>query len=134
MIKYIHSAYKVENSFKEIHDVGEREKLSTLKHQLEEKRRKGVKYVLWCLNEYQKHYLENFKYQPVPWLYWIKTKEIANVSIFQSKLIKEVHAAKKRGNKDLYKTLTPKDLETLTEYGVEYYVCKYKINTTPVSK
>ena len=116
---------------KEIFNVSEREKLSALKHQLEEKRRQGVEWVFKSLNDTQKRYLGNFKYQMVPWLYWIKTKEVINVSKVTSKLIKEVHAARKRGQKDLYKKLTPKDLKTLDEYGIEYSVCKYKINTTP---
>ena len=111
--------------------MGNQEKLSAMKHQLEERRRHGVEWVFKSLNDTQKRYLENLGYQVTPWLYWVKTKEMANVSKATSKLIKEIHAARKRGAKDLYKKLTPKNLESLDEYGIEYSVCKYKINTTP---
>lgn len=101
--------------------------LHLMRCKLEEKRRNRVKEVLWKLNQQQRDFLTAQGYTIIPWLFCITTKEIWNVAKCDSKLIKEIHFAHRRGMKTIYKALSENEKATLKEHGVKYAVQKFKI-------
>lgn len=101
--------------------------LYIMRCKLEEKRKNGVKEVLWKLNQQQRDFLTQQGYCIKPWLFCISTKEIWYVSKCESKLLKEIHFARRRGVRAIYKALSEHDKATLREHGIKYVVQKFKI-------
>lgn len=100
---------------------------SKLKYQLLEKKRKGVKEVIWKLNSQQKGFIEEtLKFIVEPYLYKIRTKSFYNISDKDS-LLKDIHYKNKRGVQECVFKLNSKQIELLDEFGVKYKPYKYKI-------
>lgn len=104
-------------------------KLSRLKYQLADKKRNGVREVVWKLNHSQLEYITGvLHHQVTPYLYRIQTRKLKNYGATQSSLLKELHHTNKRGKKTIVKKLSHQQLQILDEYGIKYWVEKCKIN------
>lgn len=100
---------------------------SRLKHQLLDKKRNGVREVIWKLNPYQIEFIENtLGFSAEPYLYTVKTRPFYNIRELDS-LLKEIHYKNKRGIRECVFKLNPKQRKLLDEFGVKYAPCKYKI-------
>lgn len=100
---------------------------SKLKYQLLEKKRKGVKEVIWKLNAEQKEFIEEyFKFPIEVYLYEVKTKTFYNVKALD-KLLKDIHFCNKRGKTTVVFKLNEKQKQLLDEFRVKYKPYKYKI-------
>lgn len=100
---------------------------SKLKYQLLEKKRKGVKEVIWKLNAEQKEFIEEyFKFPIEVYLYEVKTKTFYNVKALD-KLLKDIHFCNKRGKTTVVFKLNEKQKQLLDEFKVKYKPYKYKI-------
>ena len=100
---------------------------SKLKHQLLEKKRRGVKEVIWKLNHAQKKFIEECLKFPIEvYLYEVKTKPFYNVKQLD-KLLKDIHFCNKRGKKIAVYKLSESQRNLLDEFGVKYKAYKYKI-------
>lgn len=100
---------------------------SKLKYQLLDKKRRGVKEVIWKLAPGQVKFVEEkLGFEVVPYLYEIKTKTFYNVKELD-RLLKDIHYSWKRGKKVIVIKLNFKQKKILDEYGVKYVPYKYKI-------
>lgn len=103
-------------------------RLAKLKYQLEDKKRNGIRYVIWKLNRVQVDYIvEILRYQVTPYLYRIQTRQLKNYRGTQNSLLKELHHANKEGKKTIVKKLSVQQLKVLDEYGLKYWTEKYRI-------
>lgn len=102
---------------------------SKIKHQLSEKKKHGVKEVIWRLNPQQVEYIEKYlHYKVEPYLYEVKTKPIQGIKFSDSKLLKEIHYKSKKGIKTLTRALTHKAIELLDDHEINYRPLKFKIH------
>ncbi len=103
-------------------------RLSGLKYQLRTQKEAGKKEVTKKLSDEQREFIEEvLGYETKPWLYEITTKTIEHVRKVKSSIIRDIHYAKKRGQKKLYKRLKVQDKKTLDEYGIVYRRFKDRI-------
>lgn len=100
---------------------------SRLKHQLLDKKRNGVKEVIWKLNPYQIGFIqETLGFEVVPHLYSVKTRAFHNISNLDA-LLKEIHYKNKRGIRECVFKLNSKQRQLLDEFGVKYAPYKYRV-------
>lgn len=100
---------------------------SKLKHQLLEKKRNGVKEVIWKLNSQQKGFIEEtLNFIVEPYLYKIRTRSFYNISDKDS-LLKDIHYKNKRGVQECVFKLSSKERKLLDDFEVKYTPYKYKI-------
>ncbi len=99
---------------------------SKLKKQLEARRIRGCKEVIWSLRDEQKNFVEQF-YPVEKWLYKIKTRYFHNVKDLNP-LLKTLHYEKKRGKEFIVCKLKHNELKLLDSHGIKYYPIKYKIH------
>ena len=100
---------------------------SSLKYELLDRQRRGVKEVIWKLEPAQVEFIEeNFGFQVIPYLYKIETRTFYNVKSVDN-LLKNIHYAYKRGKKVMFSKLKPKQRKLLDDFEVKYRPYKYKI-------
>lgn len=100
---------------------------SRTKYKLLEKKRRGVKEVIWRLRPEQRQFIESRLGMPTEiYLYEVRTRTFRNVRNVD-KILKELHFLNKRGKKVAILKLIPKQLEILDSYGIYYRPYKYKI-------
>lgn len=102
-------------------------KQSKLKKQLAEKRKQGVRVLVWSLTPIRRQEIEELGYIVEPYLFSIKTRTFQNIKNIQSTLLKDLHYMKKRGKEYEVRTLKYGEKEILEEYGIRYRPVKYKI-------
>ena len=102
-------------------------RLSQLKHQLQEKKLNGIRSVTWKLTMEQKEYLETLGYEVVPVLYAINTRRIT-VMPSSNGLLRYINRAAARGQKQIFRNLKESEKRALEEVQVSYTPIKYKIN------
>ncbi len=101
---------------------------SKIKHQLNEKKQRGVRQVSWKLNFDEVEFIEKYlHYRVEPYLYEVKTRPIQGVKSSGSKILKDIHYKSLRGNKTIILTLTDKGLKLLDECEIKYRPLKFKI-------
>lgn len=100
---------------------------SKLKKELDIKRNKGVKVLVWKLSKERKEEIENMGYRVEPYLYSIRTRMFGNIRNIKSTLLKDLHYMKKRGKDYEVRFLKKDDKKILDEMGIKYYPVKYKI-------
>jgi len=100
---------------------------SRLKHRLLDKKRNGVREVIWKLNPRQREFIENtLGFSAEPYLYTVRTRPFYNIRELDS-LLKEIHHKNKRGISECVFKLNSKQKKLLDEFGVRYSPCKYRI-------
>ena len=100
---------------------------SAIKHQLSEKKRHGVKSVLWKLTKEQNGYVQRtMNYVTEPEIYQVRTKKI-NIPGKWSPIVKEVNYAFRRNCKNIYRRLTPSELAELKQHDVQVTPFKYRV-------
>lgn len=100
---------------------------SKLKYQLLEKKRSGVKEVIWRLNPYQKEFIERtLGFFVEPFLYNVKTRPFCRIREIPS-LLKEIHYKNKKGIRECVFKLNSDEIRLLDEFGVRYAPYKYRI-------
>lgn len=100
---------------------------SKLKYQLLEKKRNGVKEVIWKLNPAQKNFIEeSLGFVAEPYLYRIKTRKFYSIANLPT-ILKDIHYKNKRGISEVVLKLDSDDKRILNEFEVRYVPCKYKI-------
>lgn len=101
---------------------------SKIKHQLNEKRRHGVKDVVWKLTEEQALFIErDLHYKVEPYLYEVRTRPIEGVQHSNSKFLKDIHFKNKKGIGKIVLSLTEKSKALLDECEIKYKPFKFKI-------
>lgn len=102
--------------------------MSALKKQLLEKKRRGVKFLVWKLNKDQIEYITSvLHFRVEPYLYKIRTRSFSNIRLLEYNILKDLHYENKRGKQFDVRLLKDKDKYILTEYGVRYEPIKHKI-------
>ena len=100
---------------------------SRFKHQLLEKKRNGVKEVVWKLNPAQIEFIQRkFGFKVEPYLYEVKTRTFYNVRKLD-RFLKDIHYRSKRGKKFTVMKLNPYQRNVLEELEIKYRPYKYKI-------
>ena len=100
---------------------------SRFKHQLLEKKRNGVKELVWKLNPVQIAFIKRkFGFKVEPYLYEIKTRTFYNVRNLDN-FLKDIHYRNKRGKQFTVMKLTPYQRDVLDELEIKYRPYKYKI-------
>lgn len=99
-------------------------RLTTMK-QLEIRKQKGKKEVIWRLNQEQIKAVQKC-YRIEEWLYSVSTRKSANLR-GTAPLLKELHYRYKRGAKSVVMKLTENDKKILSECGIKYQPFKFKI-------
>lgn len=100
---------------------------SKLKYQLLEKKRNGVKEVIWRLNSAQRNFIEeSLNFVVEPYLYKVKTRRFYNISKLPS-ILKDIHYRNQRGVKECVLKLNSNEKKILNEFEVNYVPYKYKI-------
>lgn len=97
-------------------------RLSVLKHQLEAKKKRGVKTVNWKLNEEQLRFVEGpLGYRTEPYLFSIKTRRFSLETRKQSYLLRELHYASTNRKSIINRKLKKSDKKLLDSYRVPYW-------------
>ena len=100
---------------------------SKIKKMLLQKKRDGVKEVIWRVDsQARKDEIRRLGFPMIPWLYEIKTRPFKQIA-GKPTIIKDIHYAYKRGKMHLVRRLTEEDVKFLREYGVTVRELKYKI-------
>lgn len=100
---------------------------SKLKYQLLEKKRNGVKEVIWKLSSKQRNFIEESLHFAVePYLYSIKTRRFHDITNLPP-ILRYIHYKNKEGKKECVLKLDSEDRKILKEFEVTYVPCKYKI-------
>ena len=100
---------------------------SKVRKMLLEKKRNGVKEVIWCLdNQARKDEVDRLGFPIEPWLCEIRTRTFKQIRDKPS-LIKELHYSYKSGKKRIVRRLNNKQLRQLKKHGIKPRVIKYKI-------
>lgn len=100
---------------------------SKLKHQLWEKKRRGVGDVIWRLDSAKKDYIENsLGFETEPYLYIIYTRKFCNIKELPP-LLKNLHYANRQNKRTIVCKLNHREIKLLNEYGVSFKPYKYKI-------
>lgn len=102
-------------------------RLSFLKHQLAEKKQQDKKEVIWKLSPEQVEYVQRLGYRIIPDMYRITTQPIHGIGDVKSKIVKDVHYANIRGQKQIYKKLRIEDVKELERRRISFNVLKYRI-------
>ncbi len=104
-------------------------RLSKLKYQLTDKKRKGVPQVIWKLNRAQKEYVtEVLHHEVIPYLYRIQTRRLKCYKATTNPLLKELHHKNKQGKKTIVKKLSAQERKVLDDNDRKYWPEKYQIN------
>ena len=92
---------------------------SRFKHQLLEKKRNGVKELIWKLNPGQIEFIQRkFGFKVEPYLYEIRTRTFYNVKNLDN-FLKDIHYRSKRGKQFIIMKLTPYQKDVLYELGIK---------------
>ncbi len=103
-------------------------KMSKLKNQLLDKKRKNKSNPCWKLNHEQKNYVENtLGFRTTPVIYSITTRSFQNIRQ-QSSILKDIHYAFKRGVPRMVRKLSMDEKKVLDEHSVKYTPYKYVIH------
>lgn len=106
-------------------------RLSSLKFKLKNMKDERKKYVVWKLNPEQRDFVQTLGYQVTPWIYEVQTAIIENRAGLQTQkslgILWELHFARKRGQKKMYKHLKANEVKILEQYNVSFVPLKYKI-------
>lgn len=97
------------------------------KNKLLEKKRRGVKEIIWKLNPSQVDFIEEkLNFQVEPYLYEIRTKTFCNVRNLDN-LLKDMHYKNKKGKRTMVTKLSLYQREMLDVLEIKYRPYKYKI-------
>lgn len=97
------------------------------KHQLLEKKRNGVKEVIWKLNPGQVEFIQRkLGFKVEPYLYEVRTRTFCNVRNLDS-FLKDMHYKSKKGKQFTVTKLTLYQMDVLNELGIRYRPYKYRI-------
>ena len=100
---------------------------SRTKHKLLEKRRDGVKEVIWKLNPEQRAFIEDSLNMPTEaYLFEVKTRTFYRLKELDH-ILKIIHSASKEGKRTIVLKLDKSQLSILNDYGISYRPYKYKI-------
>ena len=100
---------------------------SRFKYQLLEKKRNGVKELIWKLNPTQIEFVERkLGFIVEPYLYEVNTRIFYSVNNLD-KFLKDLHYKCKRGKKSIVLELTPYQKDVLDELEIKYRPYKYRI-------
>lgn len=98
---------------------------SKLKHQLSEKKKKGIKFVIWRLNPQQVDFVESLGYEVIPHIFKIRKKRFIFKDVLKKgTILKKVNYSKKDF---IFSTLKKDEKELLDEFDVHYSPYKHKI-------
>ena len=101
--------------------------ISKFKYQLLNKKRNGVKEVIWKLNPGQIEFIQRkFGFNVEPYLYEVRTRTFHNVRNLDG-FLKDLHYENKKGKKFMITKLTLYQKDVLKELGIRYRPYKYKI-------
>lgn len=102
--------------------------LSRIKYQLRQKKESGKKEVIWKLNVSQKEYIEDsLNHKVIPWIYEINTTSFKNFQTNSGSILFQIHMARKKGQKRIYRKLKKHEKKVLDQSGIKYRAFKYKI-------
>lgn len=100
---------------------------SRMKHQLLDKKRDGIREVIWKLNPQQVEIVERkLGFCVEPYLYEVNTRRFQNIRNLE-KILKDIHFKNKQGKRRAVFKLTDHQKAVLDEFGVKYRPFKYKI-------
>ena len=100
---------------------------SKLKYQLINKKRNGVKELIWKLTPNQVEFVEEkFGFEVKPYLYEVKTRTFYNVRNLDN-ILKDIHYSCKRSKKVIVLKLNSKEKKVLKEFRIGYRPYKHKI-------
>jgi len=100
---------------------------SKLKYQLLNKKRNGVKEVIWKLSPSQVEFIQRkFGFYIEPYLYEVKTRTFCNIKNLDT-LLKDLHYKSKQGKKFTVIKLTRHQKDVLDTLGIKYKPYKYRI-------
>ena len=102
-------------------------KNSRFRYQLLEKKRNGVKELIWKLNPAQIEFIQTkFGFEVEPYLYEVRTRTFCNVRNLDA-FLKDIHYRNKRGKQVTVIKLTPYQMDVLDELRIKYRPYKYRI-------
>ena len=100
---------------------------SKIKHKLLNKKRNGVKEVIWKLNPNQVVFIQrNLGFNVEPYLYEVRTRTFYNIRNLDN-FLKELHYKSKQGKDFIITELTPYQKNVLEELKIKNRIYKYKI-------
>lgn len=100
---------------------------SRFKYQLLEKKRNGIKEVIWKLNPNQIEFIEKtLGFEVESYLYEVRTRKFSNVYKLDS-FLKEMHYRNKKGKQFMVTKLNGYQKDALDVLGIKYRPYKYKI-------
>ncbi len=104
-------------------------KLESLKHKIENLRRRDVKSKKWTLTNTERRFVEELlgEEKVVPFIYQIRTKSFSDLHGIKSSIVREIHLANKSGRKTIGRSLKKQEMEELEKHGIKYYPIKFII-------
>lgn len=100
---------------------------SRMKYVLLEKRRRGIKEVLWSLKLDQRKYIEDILgFKTEEYLYEVRTKTFYNIHNLDP-LLKNIHYWNKQDKRTRVVHLNDEQKNLLNDFNVHFRPCKYKI-------
>lgn len=99
-----------------------------IKHQLDEKKRRGIKFVDWKLSREQLEFVESH-YKTEVYLYEVTTRRFMRIQDLDP-ILKHIHYKNKKGSKTMVLRLTRNQIKILDQFDVKYRPCKYRIFLT----
>lgn len=100
---------------------------SNLKHQLLEKKRNGIRELIWKLNPEQVEFIRRkFGFSVEPYLFEVNTRPFHNIRNLEI-ILRDIHLKNKKGKKRAVFKLDKTEMKILDEFGVRYRPFKYKI-------